>query len=144
MPVFPLDLGLFNQNGFKDANSDWNDMVNLARSNAGDVQQLVAERRMHSAFIVKLFKYSEKSEKGLDILKYQFRKIKNLEEEEVVLDQIIELICQDLRRSPPSTFPTTLRPGQDQPYDHLWSVLMEREDLAEDVVVAFFQNPDFE
>lgn len=146
MPV-ALNLPSFNIGGFKDTLADWKEIITKTRGD-GDVLQIVQEKKLGSAFVLELFIGQNISyQQAVAICKQQFRGSSSGEDQETVLSNLVEIIVNQLRRLPPKIVadPLVGRPwfginhGDE---DHLASVLKDKEELAEFVVVAFFLNSD--
>lgn len=146
-PAF--NLPSFNLDGFKDTLAIWKDVVAAARPEGGAaVQQVILDKRLDSAFIVNLFNEELITfENAIAVLKHQFRSNAADKEQPNILSYLVELITRQLKRSPLRGVPESLagRPWFGVPscdLDHLSSILKDKEELAEEAVVAFFQHTD--
>lgn len=125
------------------------DVVAAARPEGGaTVQQVILDRRLDSAFILQLFTEGLIGfENAIAVLKHHFRGCSADTEQANILSHLVELIILQLKRAPLRGVPESLagRPWFGMPscdYDHLSSILKDKEERAEEVVVAFFQHPD--
>lgn len=145
MPAI-LKLKSFNRNGFTETINEWNDTRTAAKSRGSDIQQVILDKKLNSSLVINLFKDQLISfEQGIAVLKQQFRSSEGGQED--VLSFLTELIVEQLKRSPPKGNLDNLvgRPWfgiSSSDYDDLSSILKEKEEMAEDVVIAFFQHPD--
>ena len=137
-----LRLPEFNQDGFKDALSNWNDLVAAAKSHSG-VYEMIQQRKL-APLVVQLCQEQLISlDQGINMLKDLFHH--SIVEQEDIVYHISVLIAHQLEISP-------AMPGEplvgspyfrsDSPADLLSKLLREREDLAEGVIRYFFEHQE--
>lgn len=147
MPVL-YNLPSFNLDGFKDTLADWNVVVGSANAEVGTIQQVISDRKLNSSLVLHLF--DDRLiivDQGIAVLKQQFRSSTSDKTQADILSDLVELLIKQLKRKPMKDVPACLiaRPwfgGPSCDSDHLSSILKEKEELAESVVIEFFQNPD--
>lgn len=139
-----LNLRAFNLDGFKDTIADWDHVLSVARDKTRyDIEQVILERKLPSSLVVQLCRDGRIiPEKGIAVLKHQFRSSNSEAEQADILSDFLELIV--FKEQPTkNSLPLIGRPWFGPPScdeDHLSSILKDKEELALDVVIALLED----